>query len=297
MNLFQEGFGLITSLMQTSENLTTVAYEEVRNLYKDNIIYAEIQFAPQYHTGESTYYNHEKTDKKMDYEEIIKSVLAGLKKGEKDFGIKTNLIIDIGREAKQEVGIEIAKAAINCIKYGVVALGLATNEADFPPELHKQAFQLTFDTELKRSIHAGEFGKQLYKNIVTSINELKADRLGHARIIAHYNDLIQLVKEKIIGIESCPESNMFIGLIKSRNEINIKKLLKQDVLVSINSDDPGMFGYTLTDTIYRLGKESKINFNEIKKLEINAALASFLRHNEKQALIEKINKTYKGLSL
>lgn len=292
-NLFQEGFGMVTSLMQTSGNLRTVAYEEVRNLYKDNIIYAEIQFAPQYHTGESAYYGHAKTNKRINYEKIIKSVWLGLKKGEQDFGIKTNLIIDIGREAKQEVGIEVAKAAINCTRYGVVALGLATNEADFPPELHKQAFQLTFGTELKRSVHAGEFGNQLYKNIVTSINELKADRLGHARIIAQHNDLINLVKENKIGIESCPESNMFVGLIKSRNEINIKKLFREGILVSINSDDPGMFGYTLTDSIYRLSKESKTDFNEIKKLEINAALTSFLRHNEKKALIEKINKAYK----
>ncbi|MCL5105803.1 MAG: adenosine deaminase [Candidatus Marsarchaeota archaeon] len=292
-NLFRDGFGLVTSLMQTPENLATVAYEEVRNLFKDNIIYAEIQFAPQYHTGESVYYNHGKRSRKNSYEEIIKSVWLGLKQGERDFGVKTNIIVDIGREATSEIGIEVAKAAIKCIRYNVVALGLATDEADFPPERHKQAFQLTFDTELRRSVHAGEFGNQLHKNILTSINDLKADRLGHARIVSQHEDLLQKIKENNVGIESCPESNIFTNLIKSRHEIGIKKLLEEDVRISINSDDPAMFGYTLTDTIYRLCKEEAwLDAKGIRKLQINAALSSFLKQEEKKALVGWINREY-----
>ena len=293
VNLFREGFGLVTSLMQTPENLEITAYEEVRNLNKDNIIYAEIQFAPQYHTGESVYYNHGEGGQKNSYEEIIKSVWRGLKHGEHDFGVKTNLIIDIGREAAPEIGVEVAKAAIKCAQYNVVALGLATDEANFPPERHRQAFQLTFGTELKRSVHAGEFGSQLHKNIITSINELKADRLGHARIVSQYEDLLQKIKEKNIGIESCPESNIFTDLIKSRHEIGIKRLFEEGALVSINSDDPAMFGYTLTDTIYRLCKEETwIDMEGIRKLQINAAMSSFLKQDEKEALVKLINKGY-----
>lgn len=292
-NLFREGFGLVTSLMQTPENLAITAYEEVRNLYNDNIIYAEIQFAPQYHTGESVYYKHRKGSRKNSYEEVIKSVWRGLRQGEHDFGVKTNIIVDIGREAAPEIGIAVANAAIKCMKYNVVALGLATDEANFPPERHKQAFQLTFNTELKRSVHAGEFGNQLHKNIITSINDLKADRLGHARIVSQHEDLLKKIKENNIGIESCPESNIFTGLIKSRQEIGIKKLLDENVLVSINSDDPAMFGYTLTDTIYKLCKEETwLDIEGIRRLQINAAMSSFLKQDKKKALIKLINKGY-----
>lgn len=284
--LLRYGFGLVTSLLQSKENIYMAAYEEVGNLSKDNIIYAEIRFAPQYHTGE-----------KLSYEEIIRAFSDGLRDGEKDFMVKTKIIVCIGREAEPKVGIEIAEAALNCMDYGVVAIDIACDESRFPPERHLDAYKRTFGTQLKRTAHAGEFGDQLYKNMVTSIKELKADRLGHARTIAEHDELVDLAASQKIGIELCPESNLFTGLIKSRKELKIGELLSRNVLVSVNSDDPAMFRYTLTDTIHGVAEEYGFGMEELKKLQMNAIDSAFLSQKEKARLKERIEAAYtmKGL--
>ena len=286
--LLQKGFGLVTSLMQSEENLHTVAYEEGRNLAEDNIVYAELRFAPQYHTGDSVYYGHQARNK-LSYREIIKAVAQGSKAAKKDFGVTTRLIVCIGREVEAEKGLEIAHAALACMDE-VVALDLACDEASYPPERHLTAYQETFDTPLKRTVHAGEFGAQQEKNIRTALQDLRAHRLGHAIPLALHADLVAYVKEHNLGIESCPMSNKFCGFIKEYKELQIPLLLKEGVLVSINSDDPAMFGYTLTDVLYAFAKEEKLNLDDMVKLQWNALETAFLSEEEKRKVMRKMEK-------
>ncbi len=286
VELLQKGFGLVTSLMQSEENLFTVAYEEGRNLAEDHIVYAELRFAPQYHTGESIYYGHQKKNK-LSYQQIIHAVAQGLKSAERDFGVPTKLIVCIGREAEPEKGREIAQAALSCLDE-VVALDLACDEATYPPERHLIAYQETFSTPLKRIVHAGEFGTQQEKNMWKALRDLRADRLGHAILLARNPELLAYVKENRIGIESCSKSNRFMRLISKYSQLGIPHLLAERILVSINSDDPAMFGYTLTDTLYELAQEENLTLADLSKLQQNALESSFLNPEEKNAVAKKM---------
>jgi len=283
--LLQKGFSLVTSLMQSEENLYTVAYEEGRNLAEDNIVYAELRFAPQYHTGESAYYGHTAKNKpsKLSYQQIIKAVAQGCRDAERDFAVTTKLIVCIGREEKPEKGREIAQAAFSCLDE-VVALDLACDEATYPPERHLAAYQESFDTSLKRTVHAGEFGAQREKNMWTALRDLRADRLGHAIPLAKHLELIAYVTENKIGIESCPKSNKFMGFIAEYAELGIPSFLKEGILVSVNSDDPAMFGYTLTDTLYELALEENLIIDDVVKLQENALETAFLSEKEKEKI-------------
>lgn len=287
-SLFQKGFGLITGMMQTEENLEYVAFREVEHLAQDGIIYAEVRFAPQYHTGESAYYGHAQSGprQKLNYQTIIRAVSRGLKRGEKEFGVKTKIIVCIGREAEPEVGVKVAKAALECLADGVVALDLACDEATYPPERHLSAFELTFDTPLKRTVHAGEFGNQLSENIKTAIFKLRADRLGHVISISQHEDLLNAAVEKKIGLELCPLSNTVCGFIKSYQDLNINSLINRGALVSINTDDPGIFNFTLSDVLAEVLKDSADPSRDLRQFQINAVNSSFLNSDEKNKLLK-----------
>ncbi len=293
VELLQKGFGLVTALMQSEENLYTVAYEEGRNLAEDHIVYAELRFAPQYHTGESEYYGH-RTRNNLSYQQIIKAVARGLADAERDFDVLTKLIICIGREAPPEKGKEIAQAALSCLGEAslekVVALDLVCDEAAHPPERHLAAYQETFETALKRTVHAGEFGAQLERNVWTALKELRADRLGHARPLAQNPELLAYVRENKIGIESCPKSNKYMGLISRYTQLGIPDLLLEGVLLSVNSDDPAMFGYTLTDTLYELAQEENLGMIEMFLLQLNALETAFLSGGEKEKVAERMSR-------
>ncbi|MBI2666056.1 adenosine deaminase [Candidatus Woesearchaeota archaeon] len=286
VDLLQKGFGLVTSLMQSEENLYTVAYEEGRNLAEDGIVYAELRFAPQYHTGDSLYYGHQSKNK-LSYQQIIKAVAEGCKAAEKDFSVSTKLIVCIGREVDAEKGREIVHAALACLDE-VVAIDLACDEATYPPERHLRAFQETFDTPLGRTVHAGEFGTQRERNMWKALKRLRADRLGHAIPLAENKELLAYVKENKIGIESCPKSNKYIGLISKYTQLGIPQLLAEGILVSVNSDDPAMFGYTLTDTLCELAGEEKLTLADVMKLQQNALEMAFLDEEERKKIEKKM---------
>ena len=46
LSLYLEAFRYTTAVMQSAENLERVAYEAVLDLHAENVVYAEIRFAP-----------------------------------------------------------------------------------------------------------------------------------------------------------------------------------------------------------------------------------------------------------
>ncbi|PLX17702.1 MAG: hypothetical protein C0601_06635 [Candidatus Muiribacterium halophilum] len=236
-------FSIPVSLMQTKENLFKMAYAHALYLKNNNTPYAETRFAPQYHTFEGLSVN-----------QVIGYTLEGFKIASKETGVDIRMIISLGRESDPVTTFNIVKEVLKFKDDPyLVGIDLATEERGNPPEKHIKAFALTFDTDLKRTVHAGEMcsTEENLKNIYTSITDLKANALGHA--IPLYNrfynghDLFQLIRENNIRIEANPISNHFLfdySLDYHRFDI----LKENDIKYTFNPDDPAMWPYG--DLIY-----------------------------------------------
>ncbi len=285
-NVFQEGFGFVTSLLQTEENLALAAYEEARNLKDDGIIYSEQRIAPEYHIGSNEYYGH-KGKKKLTYPEIFGAVHEGFKAGENDFGVVTRLIPCINREAEPEKGLEIAKNIVACKRrygFGIVGADIVCDEFNFPPERHYLAYDYFNQNEVDTTGHFGEFGKNNYRNMYIGLCRFKAKRGEHVREIAQYDDLVAHVVHHKQGLVMCPPSNLYCGFIESIKDLKIKDLLERQALVSVGSDDPGMFGFTLSDAIDLLVEEGGLTWGDIAQLQFNAIDTSFIYGQERQQI-------------
>lgn len=274
-------FDMVISLMQTSENLQAIAYEQVRDLKHENIIYAELRFAPQYHTRQG-----------LNITEVIENVLIGMRKGYKEFGVITNLIICIARESEPRNGEEVAKTALefqndkNSVR--VVGVDLACDEATYPPERHASAYRLTFGSKLKRTVHAGEFGNQRLKNIKIAIELLRADRLGHAVPLPEDKKLLEVVKKRGIGIESNPLSNVISHTVRSIEGLHLDIYLREGIKFAICSDDPAMMFTSLSDNLLTVCRKYKWGLKELKTIMTNAIEMAFITEKEKQSLKEKV---------
>lgn len=279
-NRFLEKFGLVLAIMQTPEGLHDTAYAHVRDLASQNYVYAETRFAPQYHRK-----------KGLTLEEVISHVLRGLRNGERDTGTMVRLIICIGREIDPIDAEEIAQAALKFQDEGVVGLDLACNEFSYPPELHIPAFQLTFGSKLRRTVHAGEFAATEEKrvmNIQTALTALRADGLGHAVSLARHPELIQQVIEQKVRVESCPLSNRIMSAIgEDIRELELDKLLHAGVSVSLNTDDPLMFGTSLADVYRETAEAYRFGYDEIIAFMRNAVNTAFCTDAEKQKIHER----------
>jgi len=145
---YLEGFVHTIAVMQTAEALERVAYEQVEDLSKDGVVYCETRFAPVFHT-----------QKGLTHQQVVSSVLKGLARGQKDFGVHSGLIICAMRN--MNVSLEMAELAVDFRERGVVGFDLAGEEGGYPPKKHVDAFHYIQRENFNITIHAGEgFGKE-----------------------------------------------------------------------------------------------------------------------------------------
>ena len=117
LSLYLETFQYTVQVMQTKENLERVAFEAIEDLAKENVVYAEIRFAPDLHTK-----------KGLNLEEVVTAVLSGLDKGKAKTGLQYGLILCAMRNEDPSRTLEIAELAVAFSDRGVVAFDIAGDE-------------------------------------------------------------------------------------------------------------------------------------------------------------------------
>ena len=220
---YLEKFDLPLQCLQTKEGLEQAAYELVMDAAKDNVAYLEVRFAPML-----------STEKGLTCTEVIDSVVRGLKKGERESGTYAYAIVCAMRHHSLEQNLEMLQAAKPFVGKGVCALDLAGDESGFPTNLFRELFLQAKEWKIPFTIHSGECGS--VDNIREAI-ALGAKRLGHGIALEKSPELRQLCKEKGIGIEMCPTSNLQTKAVEDFNSYPLKQFLEEGLLVSVHTDN------------------------------------------------------------
>jgi adenosine deaminase len=286
--LFLEGFEHTCGVMQTEEALERVAYEMMEDMKKDGVVYVETRFAPVFHT-----------QKGLHWETVVRSVLRGLERGKKDFGVQYGLILCAMRNMKPTVSQEIAELAVDFRNQGVVGFDLAGEEGGYPPKKHVDAFHYIQRENFNITIHAGEaFGKE---SIWQAIQWCGAHRIGHAtRLIEdmkvkdgqvmNMGTLAQYVLDKRIPLEICLTSNVHTGAVKSLEEHPFGIFYRYKFRVTLNTDDRLMSHITLTDEYAAAVEVFGLTLEDLEKLTINAMKSAFIPYKQRIEIIYNILK-------
>ena len=167
-------------VMQTKENLSRIALELGEDLEKDDIIYAEVRFAPQLHTKNG-----------LSYDDIVFSVIEGFKK----CNIKINVILCMMRGASYINNLKTIEVAEKYLNKGVVALDLAGDEKHFKTKDYEDLFKMAKEKNIPFTIHAGEADNA---NSVLDAISFGAKRIGHGiRIIDDNAAIDEVIKNNI----------------------------------------------------------------------------------------------------
>ncbi len=289
--LFLEGFKHTCGVMQTEEALERVAYETVEDMHHDGVVYFETRFAPSFHMAGG-----------LHAERVVQSVIRGLERGEKEFGVKWGVLLCAMRHMSPTVSQEVAELAVDFRERGVVGFDLAGEEGGYPPKKHIDAFHYIQRENFNITIHAGEaFGKE---SIWQAIQWCGAHRVGHAtRLVedmkikdgkvVNMGTLAQYVLDKRIPLEICLTSNLHTGAIKSLDEHPFGILYKFRFRVTLNTDDRLMSGITLTDEYKAAAQTFDLSLDDLEKLTINAMKSAFVPYRERLEIIyERIKPGY-----
>ena len=253
----------ITGCLRTPDDYRLMAYEFGADCARQNIHYAEVTFtitSNQRETG-------------LDWPLILEGVNEGRAQARAEFGVDWGWVFDICRDypETQDQVLEIALAARD---RGVVALGLGGNEAQFPPQLFERTFARAHSAGLPCVPHSGETAGP--ESIWATLRLLHADRLGHGVRCAEDPALVDYLRQRQVPLEVCPTSNVCLGIYADYAAHPLRRLWDAGLLVTVNSDDPPMFGTDLNREYEVLVDHFGFGADELEQVSLNALQASFL---------------------
>lgn len=131
---------------------------------------------------------------------------------------------------------------------------------------------------LRLTVHAGEEpGPHAVRQVRDAIEILGAERIGHGIHIINDAEVIDLVRENNVALEVCPTSNWLCSSVPSTREHPIRRLMEAGVPVTINSDDPGLFGIDLCHEYELLHREHGFTREDFDQCNETAARHSFVQ--------------------
>ncbi len=267
---YLEKFDLPLSCLQTEAGLKRAGYDFIQNVARENVKYVEVRFAPMLSQR-----------KGLDCEKIMGAVLEGLEAGKKAYDVEYNVIACAMRHLSYEENLRMAEEVRGFYEHGLCAFDLAGNEAAFPIEQFSQLLGKFRSMDIPFTIHGGECGR--VENVVKAV-EYGAKRIGHGIALRGHEDAIQMLKEKKIGIEMCPISNLQTKAVQTLEEYPIREFIEKGLFITLNTDNRTVSNTTIDKEIKFVQENFAVTEEEILTMMRRAVEVSFAQEEVKQKL-------------
>lgn len=257
-------FSLCQKVMDRPEVLEQIAFEVVEDCRTEGTRQVELRFAPAFVAAEN----------QMTWEDVLDAFERGIKRGQKTYpDMNVGLLCIAVRDGGEE---EVGRTLEFYLKHQTrfVGVDLAGNEVGYPLSAYQSMFRPILRNNSRITVHAGEACGP--ENIWEAIELLGAERIGHGIACVQDPQLMTYLARKGICLEMCPTSNWLTHAVTDLAHHPLKQALRAGVSVSINTDDPTVFGVSLPSEIQVCREKMGLTEGEIRKCLENAAGASFL---------------------
>ncbi|GAB3844256.1 adenosine deaminase [Micromonospora andamanensis] len=273
---FIELYLSVVDLIRDPDDVWILTHEVARELARQQVRYAELTVTPYSHVRRG-----------IPAPAFCEAIEDARKRAAADFGIELRWCFDIPGEAGLPAAEETLRIALDERPDGLISFGLGGPEVGVPRPQFKPYFDQARAAGLRSVPHAGETtGPQ---TIWDALHELGAERIGHGISAAQDPRLLSYLAERRIALEVCPTSNVRTRAVADIGEHPLRRLVDAGVLVTINSDDPPMFGTTLDDEYAVAARLLDVGPEGVAELARNAVSASFLDESGKRRIIAEID--------
>ena len=273
---FIEVYLAVVDLLRTPEDLWTLTHDVARDLAAQNVRYVELTCTPYTSIAVG-----------ISAEAYCEALEDARRKAEVDFGIAMRWIFDIPGESGVPSADVTLDTALRLRPDGLVGFGLGGPEVGVPRPQFAPHFEQAIAAGLHSVPHAGESTGP--ETIWDSINYLHAERIGHGIAAAQDPELMAYLAEHNITLEVSPTSNVCTRSVPSLAEHPLPTLVAAGVPVTINSDDPPMFGTTL-NAEYAIAQDLlELDDAGVAELGRSAVRASFADDAVKRDLLAEID--------
>lgn len=272
---FIEVYIAVCSCLRTPDDFATIVREVGEDAAAQNIRYLEIHFNPETNVRK----------RGLDFHQMLAGMNRGRAEARDRWGVEMRWIADGVRDSETSpwsVTQTVDWIASLSPGDGVVALGLGGNEVGYPPTPFARDFARARAAGLHTVAHAGETtGPQ---TICDSLDLLGVERIGHGVRAADNPDLVARLARDRVPLELCPTSNVCTGVVPDFAAHPFRAFDEAGIPVTVNSDDPPLFGTTLTDEFLVLARCWGYDADGIQRIALNAVDVAFLPPDERAAM-------------
>ena len=272
LDIYYEG----AKVLIQEQDFFELTWAYLERAHRDGVVYAEIFFDPQTHTGRG-----------IRFETVISGVDLALKKARTELGIHANLIMCFLRHLSAEAAMETLEQALP-FKDKMIAVGLDSSESGNPPEKFTAVFERAIQEGFLTVAHAGEEGPPEY--IRQALDLLKVSRIDHGVRCEEDNRLMERLRREQVPLTVCPLSNLKLCVVEDLKRHNLKTLLDYGLCVTVNSDDPAYFVGYIAENFLAVQQALGLDKKDIQRLVKNSFKAAFISQEEKKNYLAGVDR-------
>ncbi|MEO6803216.1 MAG: adenosine deaminase [Granulicella sp.] len=278
---FLMSFKAVSERLHTPADYELITYDMVRALAYQGVVHAEvyISYGILYHFG------------RLDVDEVTAAIERGRLRAENEFGTTVLWIIDAVRHfGAEEAAVVFRKAAQLRHQYpSIVGIGIGGDEARGPADQFRDLYAEAKAAGLRLTAHAGEStGPVAGPASIWSAINIGAERIGHALAAQHDAELLDVLTTRQIPLEINVTSNLRTGCCPDIDSHPLKNYFDAGLMVTLNSDDPPMFGSDLLGEYLLAYETYHFTLDQMRELAANSIEASFLPPDRKLKLLRQV---------
>ena len=247
-------------------------------MQRNRVRYAELFFSPS-----------KLLDQGIAYGDIARILQEGSEELAHE-GYICRFLIDVSRSFGPENAMRNLEHVLFCPCKAIIGIGLGGSEKDGPARVYAEVFRKAREAGLRCVAHAGEdVGPE---SIWESINLLKAERIGHGTSSMHDAELRSEIKRRGIPLEVCITSNTFTRrFVSVAAEHPVRLFYDESLPLTLNSDDPALFGSELNDEYRILVEQCGFGACDVLGIMENNVRMSFMPQHNQERFIQNIRST------
>ncbi|MFC1429164.1 adenosine deaminase [Streptacidiphilus sp. N1-3] len=273
----------VVDLVRDAEDVRALTYGVAADMAAQNIRYAELTVTP-----------YSSVRRGIPGEAFMEAIEDARKAAEAELGVVLRWCFDIPGEAGLESAEITERLALDLRPEGLVSFGLGGPEIGVPRSQFQPYFDRAGAAGLHSVPHAGEAtGPQ---TVWDALNLLGAERIGHGTSSVQDPRLVDHLGEHRIPLEVCPTSNVATRVVPTIEEHPIRQMVEAGLFVTVNSDDPPMFGTDLNHEYAVAAELLDLDEGGVAELARQGVRASFLEDAGKRRLLAEIDDHLAGWS-
>ncbi len=267
-------------LMQTEEQLRMVTLDLFEQLQKDNVLYAEMRFAPLLHT-----------ERGLSPRQVVASVEAATAEGVRSTGIEARIILCTLRYYSEAQSLETVRLVEDFRGTYVAGFDIAADKPGNVIDAHVPAFRYARDRGIPCTAHAGETRGPVI--VWDTLQHFAPSRIGHGVRAIEDRELVERLRQQQIHLEVCPSCNVQTNIFDTYADHPIDQFYRAGIPVSVNTDGRTLVNVTLNEEYEKLHQTFGWDAKDFFRCNKNALQAAFLPEDVRDELLAQLAEGYR----